>query len=217
MPIRSVVFDIGGVLERVDDVEAVLGAAWRERLGMSAEEFRAALAAIDPDNLSETGHMSEAQWAARCAASLRLSPAQTEEFRADVWDWYCGELDEELMAFAASLRPHVRTAIVSNSADGARREELARYAFDDVFDPIIYSHEVGLAKPDPAIFKLACSVLDVAPREMIFVDDVPGHVAAARDLGIRAIEHRSTQETIGAIGSLLAAEPGPGPARGPTA
>src|SRR6266481_5917554 len=127
MPIRSVVFDIGGVLERVDDVEAVLGAA-------SPEKFRAALAAIDPDNLSETGHMSEAEWTARCAASLRLSPAQTDEFRADVWDWYCGELDEELMAFAASLRPHVRTAIVSNSADGARREELARYAFDDILD-----------------------------------------------------------------------------------
>jgi len=204
MPIRSVVFDIGGVLERVDDFEAVLGASWRERLRMSPEEFRAALAAIDPDNLSETGHMSEAQWTARCAASLRLSPARTEEFRADVWDWYCGELDEELMAFAASLRPHVRTAIVSNSADGARREEIARYAFDEVFDPIIYSHEVRLAKPDPAIFELVCSRLDVAPDETIFVDDVPGHCEAARKVGMHAIRHRSTPQSITAITALLA-------------
>jgi putative hydrolase of the HAD superfamily len=204
MPIRSVVFDIGGVLERVDDFEAVLGAAWRERLGMAAEEFMAALAAIDPDNLSETGQMSEAQWTARCAASLHLSRAQTEEFRADVWDWYCGELDAELMAFAASLRPHVRTAIVSNSADGARREELARYAFDDIFDPIIYSHEVGLAKPDPAIFELVCLRLDVAPDETIFVDDVPGHCEAARQVGMHAIRHRSTPQSITAITALLA-------------
>jgi putative hydrolase of the HAD superfamily len=204
MPVRSVVFDIGGVLEHVDDFEAVLGAAWRERLGMSPEEFGAALAAIDPDNLSETGRMSEAEWTARCAASLRLSPAQTEEFRADVWDWYCGELDAELMAFAASLRSRVRMAIVSNSADGARREEVSRYAFDEVFDPIIYSHEVGLAKPDPAIFELVCSRLGVPPAEMIFVDDVPGHCEAARLVGMHAIQHRSTLETIAAITALLA-------------
>jgi epoxide hydrolase-like predicted phosphatase len=203
MPIRSVVFDIGGVLERVDDFEAVLGVAWRERLGMSPEEFRAALAAIDPDDLSETGLMNEAEWATRCAVSLRLSPAQTDKFRADVWDWYCGELDEELMAFAASLRPRVRTAIVSNSADGARREELARYAFDEVFDPIIYSHEVGLAKPDPAIFELVCSRLGVPPAETVFVDDVPGHCEAARQAGMRAILHRSTPQTIAAITALL--------------
>src|SRR5258708_39166880 len=204
MPMRSVVFDIGGVLERVDDFEPVLGAAWRERLRMSTEEFRAALAAIDPDNLSETGHMSEAQWTARCAASLRLSPARTEEFRADVWDWYCGELDEELMAFAASLRPHVRTAIVSNSADGARREEIARYAFDEVFDPIIYSHEVRLAKPDPAIFELVCSRLDVAPDETIFLDDVPGHCAAARQDGMPARRHLRAPQSITATTALLA-------------
>jgi putative hydrolase of the HAD superfamily len=204
VPIRSVVFDLGGVLERVDDFEAVLGAAWRERLGMSPEEFRAALAAIDPDNLSETGHMNEAEWTARCAASLRLSAAQTEEFRADVWDWYCGELDLELMAFAASLRSRVRTAIVSNSADGARREELSRYAFEAVFDPIIYSHEVGLAKPDPAIFELVCSRLGVAPAETIFVDDVPGHCEAARQVGMHAVQHRGTPQTIAAITALLA-------------
>ena len=135
MAVRAVVFDLGGVLERVEEFEETLGAAWRARLGMSPEEFAASLAAIDPGKLAETGQMNEAEYAARCATCLRLSPAQQEEFIADMWDWYCGELDEELMAFAASLRPAVRTAIVSNSADGARREELSRYAFDDVFDP----------------------------------------------------------------------------------
>jgi epoxide hydrolase-like predicted phosphatase len=203
-PWRSaVVFDLGGVLERVEDFGAALGAVWRPRLGMSQEEFDAALAAIDPSRLAETGQMNEAEYAERCATCLRLSPAQQEEFIADMWDWYCGELDEELMAFAASLRPRVRTAVVSNSAHGARREELSRYAFDKLFDPIIYSHEVGLAKPDPAIFELVCSRLDVAPAETIFVDDVPGHCEAARQLGVHAIQHLSTPQTIKAITTLL--------------
>ena len=209
MPIRAVVFDIGGVLERVDDYESVLSAAWRERLGMSADDFMAALTAIDPAGLSETGQMSESDWADRCATCLGLSPGQQQEFVADVWDWYCGELDAELMAFAAALRPGVQRAIISNSADGARREELARYAFDEIFDPIIYSHEVGLAKPDPAIFELAASLLGVAPAEMIFVDDVLGHIEAARSMGIHAILHRSTPETIAKINSLLASRSEP--------
>ena len=204
MPIRAVVFDLGGVLEHIDDFEDALGERWLERLAMSPEELRAGLAAIDPDKLSETGQMSEAEWAARCAGCLGLSPEQQREFSADVWDWYCGELDGELMTFAASLRPRARTAIISNSADGARREELGRYALDEIFDPIIYSHEVAMAKPDPAIFELACTLMSVAPAEMIFVDDVAGHIAAARGLGIHGILHRDTPETIALVNSLMA-------------
>src|SRR5215813_8539224 len=203
MAVRAVVFDIGGVLERIDDFEAALGNGWRKRLGMSPQEFHAALAAIDPGKLAETGQMSEAEYADRYATCLGLSPAQLAEFMADMWDWYCGELDREMMAFAASLRPRVRTAIVSNSADGARREELSRYAFDEIFDPIIYSHEVGLAKPDPAIFELVCSRMGVTPDQSIFVDDVPEHCEAASRVGMHAIQHRSTPQTITAVTALI--------------
>lgn len=148
--------------------------------------------------------MSEAEYRQRSSAALGLSPAQADEFMADMWDWYCGELDAELHAFARSLRPRVRTAILSNSGDGARREEQARYGFEDDFDPIIYSHEVGLAKPDPAVFELTWTRIGVAPEEMIFIDDVPGHVDAASRLGIHAICHTRTSRTIAAVTELLA-------------
>jgi putative hydrolase of the HAD superfamily len=200
MVVSAVIFDIGGVLERVADPDAELGAKWRDRLGMDQAAFTGAMRRVDPDLRAQIGEMSEATYRERCTAELRLSPAQAEEFMADMWDWYCGELDEELMAFAASLRP----AIISNSADGARREEIARYAFDTIFDPIIYSHEVGLAKPDPAIFELACARMGLEPAQAIFVDDVPGHVAAARALGMNAIVHVSTPQTIAAVDTAIA-------------
>ncbi|HSR23580.1 MAG TPA: HAD-IA family hydrolase, partial [Candidatus Eisenbacteria bacterium] len=186
-----------------DDFEAVLGAGWRARLGMTQEEFHAALAAIDPGKLAETGQLSEAGYAARCAACLGFSPAQQEEFIADLWDWYCGELDVELVDFVAGLRPAYRTGILSNSADGARREEQARYGFEDLVDTVIYSHEVGLAKPDPRIYRLACDQLGVEPHEMVFLDDVPQIVAGAAEFGIRAVLHRSTPESIAAIREIL--------------
>ena len=205
MSIRSVIFDIGGVLERVADPDAELGAKWRDRLGMDQAAFTGAMRRVDPDLQAQIGEMSEATYRERCALALGLSPAQADEFMADMWDWYCGELDEELMDFAASLSPQVRTAIISNSADGARREEIARYAFDTIFDPIIYSHEVGLAKPDLAIFELACARMDLEPAQAIFVDDVPGHVAAARALGMHAIVHVTNRQTIAAVNAAIAA------------
>jgi len=200
--ICAVIFDIGGVLERVADPDVELGAKWRDRLGLDQATFSAAMNAIDPQLRAQTGQMSEAGYRRRCAAELGLSPAQADEFMADMWDWYCGELDADLMAFAKSLRPGLRTAIISNSADGARREETRRYGFDRLFDPIIYSHEVGVAKPNPAIFELTCARMRLAPAQIVFIDDVPGHVTSAGTVGMHAIVHVSTPETIAAVNAV---------------
>ncbi len=202
MVVRAVAFDIGGVLERVTPPDQWLG-RWRERLGMSAAGFEAALGPIDPRNEIVTGGIPEAEYRRRYASALGLPDALEREFIADMWDWYCGELDEELTSYAASLRPGYATALLSNSADGARREEQARYSFAELFDVIVYSHEVGLAKPDPRIYRLLCAQLAVAPAELVFVDDLQENVDAAVELGIRGVLHRSTPESISVIRSLI--------------
>jgi epoxide hydrolase-like predicted phosphatase len=205
--ISAVVFDIGGVLERVGDPELVIAPKWRERLGLSADGFTAAIRSVDPDRHNQVGAMSEAEYRERTAAALGLSADQADEFMADLWDWYRGELDPELHAFARSLRPSVRAAILSNSGDGARREEQTRYGFTHDFDPIIYSHEVGLAKPDPAIFELTCELLGATPAELVFIDDVPANIDAAMRFGLHAILHTTTASTIEAVRALLAELP----------
>ncbi|HUD78853.1 MAG TPA: HAD family phosphatase [Streptosporangiaceae bacterium] len=202
MRIRAVGFDIGSVLERIDPIEEFHD-RWRTRLAMTGPDFDAALASVDPDGLAETGGLTEAQYLGQYAAALGLSQAQRAEFTADLWDWYCGELDTGLVAYAASLRPRVRTGILSNSADGARREEQARYRFEQLVDVIVYSHEAGVAKPDPRAFLLLCDELGVRPDELAFLDDVPGHIDAARALGIHGIVHVSTPASIAAIEDLL--------------
>lgn len=204
--IRAVVFDIGGVLERVGP--PVWAEAWRRRLGLTQSEFDAALARVDPDGLAQTGGFSEAEMRSSYAGALRLSDTQVDELMADIWDWYCGELDEPLASYVRGLRERVRTGIVSNSADGARREESRRYGFPDLIDDIVYSHEVGLAKPDPAIFALACTRLGVQPSETVFVDDVVANVAGAACSGLHAVRHESTPDTIAAIDALLESQEG---------
>ena len=156
------------------------------------------------------GNMTEVQLRQRYAAALGLSEPQADEFMADMWDWYCGELDAELVRFAASLRPSFRTGILSNSVDGARREEQARYQFEQLVDVIVYSHEACVAKPDPRAFRLLCDALGVQPDELVFLDDVPGHIDAACALGIHGIVHVSTPDSIAAVEALLRAA---GPSR----
>lgn len=204
MTIRAAGFDIGDVLERVGPPDRMTE-RWRERLGMTEQEYAAALDRVDPRQAAGIGGLTEAEFTRRYAAELGLSEAQTAEFMADMWDWYCGELDAELVAYVASLRPRVRTGILSNSADGARREEQARYGFEQLVDVIVYSHEAGVAKPDPRAFRRLCDALAVAPGELLFVDDVPGHIEAAGALGIHGILHVSTTETIAAVAALVPA------------
>lgn len=93
----------------------------------------------------------------------------------------------ELWAAAARLRAAgIRTGLLSNSWG---TELYPRAALDDHFDELIISGEVGLRKPDPAIFTLACARLEVAPQEAVFVDDLAANVHAAQEVGLRAIHH----------------------------
>ena len=171
---------------------------------MSQAEVAAALAHVDPDGVIQTGGLTEAEMKHRYTTALGLPGSQADDFMADLWDWYCGELDDELARYAGNLRPQYRTGLLSNSADGARREEQARYQFAELFDVIIYSHEVGLAKPDPQVYALLCDRLNVTPEELVFLDDVPGNVDASCQLGIHGVLHRSTSESIEAISAFLA-------------
>jgi HAD superfamily hydrolase (TIGR01509 family) len=68
---------------------------------------------------------------------------------------------------------------------------------------IIYSHEVGMSKPDPRIYALASERLGVQPGEMVFLDDVPLMVDAARQAGLQAVLFTTTQQAIADIEALL--------------
>ena len=104
--------------------------------------------------------------------------------------------------FAAGFRPVYATAILSNSPDGARREEKARFGFEELVDLIVYSHEVGLAKPDPAIFSLSAQRLGVEPHEIVLLDDDLGHVQAAQGCGWRAVRHRDSSRSIQEVSTI---------------
>ena len=204
MAIKAVVFDLGGVLEVVDDGKWPQQWAehWAVELGLDLGDWEARMARFDLSGTG-TGAVTEQAMMRAYQTGLELSDAEVAAMFADVWDRYCGRLDTALMAYVERLASSYRLAIISNSGDGARREEERRFGLSRLFDPIIYSHEVGVAKPDPAIWALACELIGVAPGETVFVDDAPANVASATEFGIHAIQHTSTPATIDALRRIL--------------
>ena len=205
--IRAVVVDIGGVLERVDDASwpHQLIDRWERLAGRPAGTILAALAEHAPGDAIATGQVTEQQIRDLYGAALGLDSQQVDQLMAEMWDAYCGELDVAMRDWVAGLRPSYRTAILSNSADGARREEQRRYDFESLVDVIVYSHEVGVAKPDPAVFELTEQRLMAAPDEIVFIDDVPANVDAASARGWHAVLHESTPRTIAAVTARIRA------------
>jgi putative hydrolase of the HAD superfamily len=100
--------------------------------------------------------------------------------------------------------PAYRTGILSNSCDGARREEQARYGFPDLVDELVYSHEIGVTKPDPEAYLITCERLGVQPQEAVFLDDSPRCVEGARAVGMHGVVHLDTPTSIAAVTALLA-------------
>lgn len=73
----------------------------------------------------------------------------------------------------------------------------------ELFDVVIDSSEVGLRKPDPAIFQLTCERLGVAPEAAVFLDDSPRHVRAAQSVGLTGILFGDPVEGLAALDETL--------------
>jgi epoxide hydrolase-like predicted phosphatase len=205
MTIRAVVFDIGGVLEITP--RTGWGERWETRLHLQPGELDARL--MDVWRSGTLGTISEEEVKERIGEIMGIDQGQVEALMADLWEEYLGELNIELAAYFASLRPRYQTALLSNSFVGARRIEQELYHFAEMCDLLIYSHEEGVAKPERRIFELTCERLGVQPAEMIFLDNVEENVAAARAYGIQAILFEDTRAAIAAIQACLqASSPG---------
>lgn len=202
MAIKAVVLDIGGVLEIIDD--SIFPGPWPAQLGLTAVGFAERL-----DGLSGNPGVGEVTWPEvlqHWRTRLGLDDAGADAIATDFWRWYVGTLDQPLFDWFAAQRAHRRTGILSNSGPGARERE-RHHGFEDITDDIVYSHEVGLMKPDARVFELTARRLGVQPPQVLFLDDVAENVAAAQAAGWHAVLHTSTPESIAAMESILVLSP----------
>lgn len=197
--VRAVVFDIGGVLEITPDTG--WRARWADALDLSVDDLEARIR--EPAFAGSRGHITLESFVGEIQAALGLDDDQAAAFMDDVWTQYLGTLNEDLLTYFSGLRSRVRTGILSNSFVGAREREQALYGFEDHCDTIVYSHEEGLMKPDPAFYAVVCERLGVQPDEVVFLDDQEACVEGARAVGMHALVFEDNTTAIEGIEAAL--------------
>ena len=191
MPIKAVMFDIGGVL--VQQVDRTRTRYWETRLELEEGSLGRSIWLMPISLQAEIGRASEDDVWAAVADRFELNPIDLAALRGD---YFSGSVwNDQLIDYARSLRAHYRTGIISNAWPEAR-EAVKPWVNGNAFDDLIFSAEVGLAKPDRRIFDLALDRLRVQPGEAIFIDDMPGNVEAAQAIGMVGIHFVNTGQSI---------------------
>lgn len=189
---RAVILDYGAVLCHLPLPHEI--ARMSQALGIAPAKFPGLYGRIRDDY--DRGDLTTQQYWATVAREMHvdLSPAVIESLAQwDIEMW--SRPSDEMTAWLASLRPAgYKTALLSNMQSDMIAHVRAKFAWLNDFDHQIFSSEVRLVKPHPAIYRMCLGKLGTDPRATIFIDDREENVAAARALGIHAIRFRSVPD-----------------------
>nr|WP_202538128.1 HAD-IA family hydrolase [Streptomyces sp. SID8379] len=174
---------------------------WEERLELPSGTVHERMR--DVWRAGSVGRVQEQEVHDQVAARLGLDAPQVDAFMADLWAEYLGTPNEELIDYVRGLRGSCRLGILSNSFVGARERETSLYRFDVLVEQIVYSHELGIEKPDPRAYDAACTALRVRPESCLFIDDHGVNVEAARAAGMQAHLFQDNAGTITRIAAHL--------------
>lgn len=123
-----------------------------------------------------------------------------------------GDLRPEMVRALHIIKPRYKmgciTNNVKNSGEGpgmARDAERASQISDvmDLFDHVVESSKVGIRKPDPGIYEIACEILEIEPQEAVFLDDLGINLKPAKALGMKTIKVVDAGKALAELGSHL--------------
>jgi len=198
MSIRAVFFDLGGVILRTEYQAPREHLA--EKLGMEYDDlvkvvfdsesgYKASLGAITPDE----------HW----AAVIKRLKRPASELEAIRHEFFAGDIiDRTLLEFLRSLRGTYKTGLISN-AWGDLSDYIVREKFDDAFDHMIISAEVGAVKPEAKIYKIALEQAGVQANEAVFVDDFAVNIEGCEKVGMQGIYFEDAESTLMQLREIL--------------
>ena len=188
--ITAVVFDLGGVLIDWDP-------RYLYRKLMAEEEIEPFLAEI---GFREWNHAQDAggSWDDAVEALAARHPHRRDLIAAfpDRFPETLGGPIDGSVALLDELHRAGTTRLLAltNWSSGTFPHALATFGFLDRFEGIVVSGVEGVAKPDPALFRILLDRYGLVPHETVFIDDAPANVEAAAQLGLVALRFTEPEQ-----------------------
>jgi putative hydrolase of the HAD superfamily len=184
MDLQAVIFDYGEVLSGPPDPEA--HRRLLEISGVAEEPFEKAYWAhrldYDADILNGRTYW---QTVAR-DTGVQFSPQQIVQLlEVDATMWM--NLNPAMLAWIPQIKEAgFRLGILSNMGDGVLEYLRPRFSWLEQFDHLTWSCELGVVKPDPAIYLHTIKKLNVKPEQALFIDNLQKNIVGAEAVGLRA-------------------------------
>lgn len=204
-PIKALSFDFDGTL--------LDGSGQREAIVATCREIASKDRDLDADQLLQANGEMWARYWPTVSESWTLGSLDGETLSQEAWRRTlsaCGcedpavaraareahmrhlgkslRLYPDALALLPSLRRRYSLALITNGASDTQRASLRMLGIEHAFDAVVVSGEIGVAKPDPAIFQVALRDLGVEPEQVWHIGDDPlTDVAGAHAAGITAV------------------------------
>ncbi len=199
--ITTVLFDFAGVLT---------SSPWTAMTAAGSGNLELLIGPYEEDgdhpwHQVERGEMAIMDWA---TAVAEMGRAQGIEVDFGPLQTMLGDmtLNDPIVDRVRSLRAEgYRTGLITNNVREGSVTWRAMLPLEELFEVVVDSSEVGMRKPNPAIFHHTLQLLGgVAPDEAVFLDDSPGNVTGAERAGLHAILVDDPDEAVRALDALLA-------------
>jgi epoxide hydrolase-like predicted phosphatase len=150
------------------------------------------------DKQAAVGQLTKEQFIEQASAITEQTPAETEErfFKGT-------DLNKRLVDFILQIRSKYRIALLSNIGADMMDGFFTPADYKSLFDEVILSGAIGVAKPNPKIFKLACSKLGVNLDEALMVDDMASTIEAVNNMGMHGICYKDYQQFLNEFYKLV--------------
>ena len=187
----AIIFDYGGVLMEWDPVR--IFERFFPQGPQATRTFLEEIGFGEWNRLQDKGR----SFAEAIAERSALFPQYAEILPAYDTNWgqaVVGQIDGTVAILRRLKRAGYPLYGLSNYSAEKFRLDRQRFDFFNLFDDMVISGEVGLLKPEPAIFHLLLGKIGYAPQKCVFIDDIPANVAGAREVGITGIQFRSPEQ-----------------------
>lgn len=189
--IKNIVFDLGDVILNID--VPLASRSFGELSGREQAEIVTLFKEKELFRLFETGHVDEDAFR-NIIRELLAFPDWTNEIIDTAWNSLLLDIPPARIELIKELGKNYRLFLLSNTSSIHIRQvnKILHAAagvekLDDLFEKVYLSYEMGLIKPDPAIYLQVLEESGLVAEETLFLDDNPDNITAASKLGIDTI------------------------------